>query len=62
MSFAALVHNPKAVQAFVDLVKDNPNTLGEVYGLDEPVLGLATDASGEELGRFVAVELMVPVE
>lgn len=62
MSFAALVHNPKAVQAFVDLVKGNPDTLGEVYGLDEPVTGLAADASGEQLGRFVAVELMVPVE
>jgi len=62
LSFASLMHNPKAVQAFVDLVRGNPNALGEVYGLDEPVTGLATDASGEELGRFVAVELMVPVE
>ena len=61
ISFAALLHNQKAIQSFCDLVKANKNTRGEIYGLDQPVVGLATAASDptRELGRFVTAELMV---
>lgn len=61
ISFAALLHNQKAIQSFCNLVKANANTRGEVYGLDNPVNGLATAASDptRQLGRFVTLELMV---
>lgn len=61
ISFAALLHNQKAVASFCDLVKGNKNTRGEIYGLDQPVSGLATAATDptHELGRFVTAELMV---
>ena len=61
IAFAALLHNQKAISSFCDLVKANANTRGEVYGLDNPINGLATAASDptRQLGRFVTLELMV---
>ena len=61
ISFAALLHNQKAIQSFCDLVKSRKNTSGEIYGLDQPVNGLAVAATdpARQVGRFVTVELMV---
>ena len=63
ISFAALLQNPKAVEGFCNLVQANENTSGEVYGLDQAIAGIATSASdpSAELGRYVTVELMVPI-
>jgi hypothetical protein len=61
IAFAALLHNQKAIQSFCDLVKSRKNTSGEIYGLDQPVNGLAVASSdpARQVGRFVTVELMV---
>ena len=61
VSFAALLHNQKAIESFCEMVKSKENTYGEIYGLETPVIGLAVAASdpAQQLGRFVTVELMV---
>lgn len=63
ISFAALLQNPKAIEGFCALVMSNEHTSGDVYGLDQPIAGIATAASNSsaQLGRYVTVELMVPI-
>jgi hypothetical protein len=63
ISWAALLHNQKAIQSFCDLVKSGTNTSGEIYGIDQVVDGLAVAASDptRQVGRFVTVELTVEV-
>ena len=63
ISFAALLQNPEAIGGFCELVRSNDHTSGEVYGLDQPIAGIATAASdpSAQLGRYVTVELMVPI-
>ena len=61
VSFSALMHNQKAIQGFCDMVKHNKDTTGEVYGIDQPITGMASPIGRPdiELGRYVTVELMV---
>jgi len=60
VSFASLVGNPNALADFADVLKANPNVRGEIYGLDTVVHGLATGTNGEELGRYIVLEMEVP--
>ena len=60
-SAAALIGNPEAVKAFAKTVVANEGITGEVRGLDEIVPGVATDGDGVDVGRFVVVELRVPI-
>lgn len=64
VSFAALLHNQKAIEGFCDMVRANKNTTGEIYGLDTPVKGIAVSSSDPEvqLGRYITLELMVALE
>lgn len=63
VSFASLLHSEKAITGFCDLVKTNTNVHGEVYGLDNPVSGMAVAASdlSLQMGRFITIELEIPV-
>ena len=60
VSFASLVGNAHALSDISDLLKASPHVRGEIYGLDTVIKGLATDASGEELGRYVVIEVDLP--
>jgi hypothetical protein len=60
VSFASLVGNANALADFAAVLKENPNVRGEIYGLDTPISGLATNEAGEELGRYVVLEMELP--
>ena len=60
VSFASLVGNAHALKDFAKTLKANPNVTGEVFGLDEVVEGVAVNAAGEQLGRYVMLELELP--
>ena len=64
ISAAALIGNPEAVKAFAKTVATNEGITGEVKGLgdDKIVPGVAVDADGTDVGRFVVVELRVPID
>ena len=60
VSFASLVGNAHALSDISEVLKATPHVRGEIYGLDTVIKGLATDASGEELGRYVVIEVDLP--
>tara|TARA_B100001109_G_scaffold67164_2_gene54768 strand:- start:3111 stop:5513 length:2403 start_codon:yes stop_codon:yes gene_type:complete len=60
VSFASLVGNAHALSDLSEVMKATPNLRGEIYGLDTAIKGLATDASGEELGRYIVIEVELP--
>ena len=60
VSFASLVGNAHALKDFARTLRANPNITGEVFGLDEVVQGIAVNAAGEQLGRYVVLELELP--
>ena len=60
VSFASLVGNANALSDVAEVLKATPHVRGEIYGLDTVIKGLATDASGEELGRYVVIEVDLP--
>ena len=60
VSFASLVGNAHALEDFAKTLKANPNITGEVFGLDDIVEGVAVNSKGEQLGRFVMLELELP--
>ena len=60
VSFASLVGNEHALKDFERTLRNSPNLTGEVFGIDEVVGGVAVSASGEELGRYVVLELELP--
>jgi hypothetical protein len=64
VSFASLVQNPNAIEAFVETVKETGGVMGEVRGLGpESVLeGVAIDPTGIEQGRMVLLDLQVPLD
>ena len=60
VSFASLVGNAHALKDFAKTLQANPNVTGEVFGLDDVVEGVAVNAAGEQLGRYVMLELELP--
>jgi len=64
VSFASLVQNPNAIEAFVETVRGKGGVVGEVRGLgSESVLeGLAIDPTGIQCGRMVLLDLHVPLD
>jgi len=60
VSFASLVGNANALADFTAVLKDNPNVRGEIYGLDTPIAGMATNEVGEDLGRYIVLEMELP--
>ena len=60
VSFASLVGNPNALSDFAAVLKANPNVRGEIYGLDSPIAGMAVGTNGEELGRYIVLEMELP--
>lgn len=66
LSFASIVQNPNAIEAFVETVKEAGDITGEVRGLERVVTGVAANAGddkskhGEEMGRMVTLMLLVP--
>ena len=60
VSFASLVGNPNALADFAAVLKGNRNVWGEIYGLDTPITGLAVNDNGEELGRYIVIEMELP--
>ena len=60
VSFASLVGNENAITDMAEVLKATPHVRGEIYGLDTVVHGLATGADGEELGRYVVIEVDLP--
>ena len=61
VSFASLVGNAHALDDISEVLKATPHVRGEIYGLDKVIPGLATGADGEELGRFIVVEVDLPL-
>ena len=65
VSFASLVHNPNAIEAFVETITEAEGiastALGGVRGLDEVIDGVAMTPTGEQAGRMVVLSLHVPV-
>ena len=64
ISAAALIGNPEAVKAFAKTAVANEGITGEVKGLEEDkiVPGVAVDGDGTDVGRFVVIELRVPLD
>ena len=60
VAFASLVGNAHALKDFERTLRRNPNITGEVYGLDEVVEGVAVNAAGEQLGRYIVLDLELP--
>ena len=60
VSFASLVGNPNALADFAAVVKGNRNVWGEIYGMDTPITGLAVNDKGQELGRYIVIEMELP--
>ena len=60
VSFASLVGNANALDDISEVFKATPHVRGEIYGLDTVIKGLATSESGEELGRYIVIEVDLP--
>lgn len=60
VSFASLVGNAHAINDIAEVFKATPHLRGEIYGLDTVIKGLATGACGEELGRYIVIEVDLP--
>ena len=60
VSFASLVGNANAITDMAEVLKATPHVRGEIYGLDTAINGLATGAAGEELGRYIVIEVDLP--
>ena len=60
VSFASLVGNANALADLSAVLKGDPNVRGEIYGLDAPITGMAVGDNGEELGRYIVLELELP--
>lgn len=60
VSFASLVGNEHALTDISEVLKASPQVRGEIYGLDTVIKGLATGESGEELGRYIVIEVDLP--
>ena len=60
VSFASLVGNANALSDFGEVLKANPDVRGEIYGLDTPIKGMAVNANGEEMGRYIVLEVDLP--
>ena len=52
--------NANALADLATVLKADPNTRGEIYGLDTPISGMAVGDNGEELGRYIVLELELP--
>ena len=61
VSFASLVGNENAIADVANVIKSKPQVHGEIYGLDTVIKGLATDSTGKELGRYIVIELELPI-
>lgn len=63
VSAAALIGNPEALREFAKTVVQIEGVSGRVCGLgdDEVIEGLAIDGDGNDVGRFVVVELNAPL-
>jgi hypothetical protein len=60
VSFASLVGNANALADISEVLKATPHVRGEIYGLDTVIPGLATGTDGEELGRYIVIEVDLP--
>ena len=60
VSFASLVGNAEAMSNLATLLNGNPDVRGEIYGLDTPLVGMAVDDNGRELGRYIVLEIELP--
>lgn len=60
VSFASLVGNANALDDISEVLKATPHVRGEIYGLDTVIPGLATGTDGEELGRYIVIEVDLP--
>ena len=60
VSFASLVGNVNALSDIAAVLKSAPHVHGEIYGLDNVIKGLATDENGEDLGRYIVIEVDLP--
>jgi hypothetical protein len=60
VSFASLVGNPNALGDFSAVLKANPDVRGEIYGIDAAIKGMAVNAEGEDLGRYIVLEVELP--
>ena len=60
VSFASLVGNANALSDFGEVLKANPNVRGEIYGMDTAIKGMAVNANGEDLGRYIVLEVELP--
>ena len=63
VSAAALVGNPEALREFAKTVVQIDGVSGKVRGLgdDEVIEGLAVDGDGNDVGRFVVIEINTPM-
>ena len=60
VSFASLVGNEHALSDISEVLRNAPHVRGEIYGLDTAIKGMATSESGEELGRYIVIEVDLP--
>ena len=60
VSFASLVGNPNALGDFSNVLRANPDVRGEIYGIDTAIKGMAVNAEGEDLGRYIVLEVELP--
>lgn len=62
VSFASLVGNPEALSNLATVLKSNPNVRGDIYGIDTPIKGMAVDEKGEDIGRYIVLEIELPLK
>ena len=55
--WAALIGNPSSVVSLCNDLAADSEVRGDIYGGTRPILGMARDAHGEELGRLVSIEV-----
>lgn len=60
VSFASLIGNANAINDIAAVLKSVPCMRGEVYGIDDVMTGLAIDENGEEIGRYITIEMELP--
>ena len=60
VSFASLIGNEHALNDVSRVLKGDTNIRGEIFGLDEVVEGVAVNHNGEQLGRYIVMELELP--
>ena len=60
VSFASLIGNEHALNDISRVLKSDTNIRGEIFGLDEVVEGVAVNHNGEQLGRYIVMELELP--